>query len=148
METYYHAWLYRRALDGAISSMERDHAVFSTLHKANYALSDGRQYWSAGQALQCVAGAFCQPLPDEIVDQNMPFGPKYVPIEQLAEQGKSIRPSAKHVKVIEERELLDADGRIKGLEAVKAELVERQSAVDSKLAQLMQKIYPDKSGFP
>ena len=82
-----------------------------------------------------------------MVARSMPFGPKYVPIEQLAEQAKSISPSAKHIKAMEEWELLDADGRIKGLAAVKAELVERQAAVDAEIVQLMQQFYPDKSGF-
>ena len=74
MDTHYHIWFYRRAPDGTIRSMERDGTIFPTRRKANYALSDGRQYWKAGQVLQCVDGAFCQPLPEEMVDRNMPFG--------------------------------------------------------------------------
>ena len=123
--------------------MERDDTVFPTRRKANYALSDGRQYWSAGQVLQCVGAAFCRPLPDEMVDRGMPFGPKYVPIEQLANQAKSIRPVAKHVQAMRERELLDGAGRIKSLEAVKVELAEHQAAVDAELAQLLQRAYLD-----
>ena len=138
MDTHYHIWLYRRAEDGTIRFMERDETPYTTRRKANYALSDGRQYWSAGQVLQCVGGAFCQPMPDEMVDRGMPFGPKYVAIEQLAEQAKSIRPAAKHVKAMKLREELDAAGRIKSLEAVRAELAERQAEVDAELARLLQ----------
>ena len=138
MDTHYHIWLYRRAEDGTIRFTERDETPYTTRRKANYALSDGRQYWSAGQVLQCVGGAFCQPMPDEMVDRGMPFGPKYVAIEQLAEQAKSIRPAAKHVKAMKLREELDAAGRIKSLEAVRAELAERQAEVDAELARLLQ----------
>ena len=118
--------------------MERDDTAYPTRRKANYALSDGRQYWKAGQVLQCVDGAFCQPLPDEMVDRGMPFGPMYMAIEQLADQAKSIRPAAKHVKAMKQRDELDAAGRIKSLGAVKAELAERQAEVDAELAQLLQ----------
>ena len=31
--------------------------------QGHYALSDGRMYWNAGQVLQCVDGASCQPMP-------------------------------------------------------------------------------------
>ena len=89
MDTHYHIWCYRR---------DRDGHVYPTRRKASYALSDGRQYWKAGQVLQCVDGAFCQPLPEEMVDRGMPFGPKYVALEQLEDQAKSIRPAVKHVK--------------------------------------------------
>ena len=37
---------------------------------------------------------------EEMVDRGMPVGPKYVAIEQLADQAKSIRPAAKHVKAM------------------------------------------------
>ncbi len=141
MDTHYHIWYYRRSTDGTIRSMERDDTAYPTRRKANYTLSDGRQYWKAGQVLQCVDGAFCQPLPDEMVDRGMPFGPKYVSIEQLAEQAKSIRPSSKHVQAMQEREALDAAGRIKSLEAVRAELEERQSEVDAELNRLLQQHY-------
>ena len=95
MDTHYHIWYYRRDQDGTIRSMERDDSTYPTRRKANYALSDGRQYWKAGQVLQCVVGAFCQPMPDEMVDRGVPFGPKYIGIEQLADQpGPSVpRPS-------------------------------------------------------
>ena len=142
VDTHYHIWLYHRAPDGTIRSMERNDTVFPTRRKANYALSDGRQYWNAGQVLQCVDGAFCQPMPEEMVDRGMPFGPKYVSIEQLADQAKSIRPAAKHLQAMRERDVLDAAGRIKSLEAVRAELVERQAAVDAELGQLLQQIRP------
>ena len=104
MDTHYHIWYYRRDPEGTIRSMERDDHVYPTRRKANYALSDGRQYWKAGQVLQCVDGAFCQPLPEEMVDRGMPFGPKYVALEQLEEQAKSIRPAVKHVKAMKHRD--------------------------------------------
>ena len=141
MDTHYHIWHYRRDADGTIRYMERDGTLYSTRRKANYALSDGRQYWKAGQVLQCIDGAFCQPLPDEMVDRGMPFGPKYAPIEQLADQANSIRPSAKHVKAMQKRDELDAAGRIKRLEEVRAELVEQQAAIESELAGLIEEIH-------
>ena len=147
MDTHYHIWHYRRGKDGTIASMERDEEVYPSRRKANYALSDGRQYWKAGQVLQCVDGAFCQPMPEEMVDRGMGevFGPKYVSIEQLADQAKSIRPTAKHVKAMRQREELDAAGRIKSLEAVRAELAERQAEVDAELDQLLQQIIPEQT---
>jgi hypothetical protein len=138
MDTHYHIWLYCRDEDGTIRSMERDDTAFPTRRKANYALSDGRQYWKAGQVLQCVDGAFCQPMPEEMVDRGMPFGPKYVALEQLADQARSIRPAAKHVEAMKLREELDAGGRIKGIEAVKAELAERQAEVEAEPALLLE----------
>ena len=141
MDTHYHIWLYRRAEDGTIRSMERDDVVYPTMRRANYALSDGRMYWNAGQVLQCVDGAFCQPMPEEMVDRGMPFGPKYVAIEQLADQARSIRPAAKRVKAMEQREQLDASGRIKSLEAVKAEIGESQAEVDAEIAQLVAQLH-------
>ena len=66
-----------------------------------------------------------------MADRGMPFGPKYLAIEQLADQAKSIRPAAKHVKAMKQRDELDAAGSIKSLEAVKAELAERQAEVDA-----------------
>lgn len=137
MGTHYHIWFYRRAPDGTIRFMERHDAAYPTRRKANYALSDGRQYWKAGQVLQCVDWAFCQPLPDEMVDRGVPFGPRYVAIEQLAGQAKSIRPAAKHVQAMKERDQLDAAGRIRSLEAARAELAERQAEVDAELARLL-----------
>ena len=110
MGTHYHLWYYRRDRDGTILLMERDGHVYPTRRKANYALSDGRQYWKAGQALQCVDGAFCQPLPEEMVDRGMPFGPKYVALEQLEDQAKSIRPAVKHVKAMKHRDELGRSG--------------------------------------
>lgn len=142
MDTHYHIWHYRRAPDGTIRSMERDDEEYPTRRKANYALSDGRRYWRAGQVLQCVDGAFCQPMPEEMVDRGMPFGPRYVSVGQLAEQARSIRPAAKHVKAMKQREELDAAGRIRSLEAVRAELEQRQAEVDAELAQLLQGVLP------
>ena len=137
MDTHYHIWYFRRDRGGIIRSMERDDQVYSTRRKANYALSDGRQYWKAGQVLQCVDGAFCQPMPEEMVDRGMPFEPKYVSIEQLAEQAQSIRPAAKHIKAMQQRDEMDAVGRIKSLEAVKAELAGQQAAVDAEITLLL-----------
>ena len=136
MDTHHHIWLHRRAADGTIRSTERDEVVYPTRRRANYALSDGRMYWNAGQVLQCVDGAFCQPMAEEMVDRGMPYGPKYVAIEQLADQARSIRPAAKRVKAMEQREELDASGRIKSLEAVKAELGEYQAEVAQLIAQV------------
>ena len=142
MGTHYHIWRYVRDEDGTIRSMERDDQVYPKRRQANYALTDGRQYWKAGQVLQCVDGAFCQPLPEEMVDRGMPYGPKYVAIEQLENQAKSIRPAAKHVKAMKHRDELEVEGRIKSLEAVRAELAARQAAVDAEIAQLEGQIPP------
>ena len=68
MDTHYHLWLYRRAEDGTIRSMERADKVCPTRPKANYTLSDVRQYWKADQVLQYVDGGFCQPMLHQIVD--------------------------------------------------------------------------------
>ena len=76
VDTHYHIWYYRRDSERTIRSMERDDTVYTTRRKATYTLSDGRQYWKAGQVLQCVDGAFCKPMPEEIVDRGVPFGPK------------------------------------------------------------------------
>ena len=120
--------------------MERDEEVYPTRCRANYALSYGRQYWNAGQVLQCVDGAFCRPMPEEMVDRGMPFGPKYVSIEQLTDQARSIRPAAKHVKAMKQRDELDAAGRIKSLEAVRAELAEQQAQIDTELTKLLRQL--------
>ena len=133
MDTHYHIWRYLRDEDGTIRCMERDEQVYPKRRQTNYALTDGRHYWKVGQVLQCVDGAFCQPLPDEMVDRGMPVGPKYVAIEQLEVQAESIRPVRKHIKAMERRDELEAEGRIKSLEAVKSELTERQAAVDAEL---------------
>ena len=126
VDTHYLIWYYRRDRDGTIRSMERDDHVYPTRRKANYALSYLRQYWKAGQVLQCVDGALCQPLPEEMVDRGMPFVPNYVALEQPEDQAKSIRPAMEHVKAMKHRNELDAEGRIKSLEAVRDELLERQ----------------------
>ena len=67
----------------------------------------------------------------------MPVGPKYVAIEQLEVQAESIRPVRKHIKAMERRDELEAEGRIKSLEAVKSELTERQAAVDAEMNKLL-----------
>ena len=142
VDTHYHIWYYRRNRNGTICSMERGDHVYPNRHKVDYVFSDERQYWKAGQVLQCMDRAFCQPLPEEMVDRGMPFRPKYVALEQLEDQAKSIRPAVKHVKAMKHRYELDAEGRIKSLEMVKDELVERQAAVDAELAQLEGQISP------
>ena len=77
-----------------------------------------------------------------MVDRGMPFGPNYVALEQLEEQAKSIRPAVKHVKAMKHRDELDAEGRIRSLEAVRDELVERQAGVDAETDQLEGQISP------
>ena len=79
-------------------------------------------------------------MPDEMVDRGMPFGPKYVDIQQLADQAKSIRPAAKHVKAMKLRGELDATGLILSLEAVRAELAERQAEVDAEMTRLLAQV--------
>ena len=120
--------------------MERDDGVFPARRKASYVLSDGRLYWKSGQVPQWVDGAFCQPLPDEMVDRGMPFGPKYVSIEPLAERARSIRPASKHTQAMRHQEELDAVGRIKGLETVRSDLAERQAEVDAEMTRLLQRV--------
>ena len=62
------------------------------------------------------------------------------PGSQVADQAKSIRPAAKHIKAMRLREELDATGRIKSLEAVRAELAERQAEVDVEMAGLLEQV--------
>ena len=70
----------------------------------------------------------------------MPFGPKYVAIELLEAQAKSIRPALKRIKAMERREELDAQGRIKSLEVVKVELAEQQAQVDAEITKLLEQV--------
>ena len=126
MDTHYHIWRYRRAPDGTIRSMERDDTAYPTRRRANYALSDGHHYWRVGQVLKCVDTAFCQSMPEEMADRGMPFGPRYVSVGQLAKQARSIHPAAV--------------GRIKSIEAVRAELAEHQAGVDAELVRLLREI--------
>ena len=62
------------------------------------------------------------------------------PGSQVADQAKSIRPAAKHIKAMRLREELDATGRTKSLEAVRAELAERQAQVDAEMARLLEQV--------
>ena len=124
METHYHTWQYVRDEDGIIRSMLRDNHVYNNRRQANYALSDGRQYWKAGQVIKCADGAFCQPPPQDVA-------------EQLEDQAKSIRPAGKNVKAMKLPDEMDAASRLKKLESVKAELSERQEAVDAEIAQIL-----------
>ena len=124
MDTHYHTWQYVRDEDGIIRSMLRDNHVYNNRRQANYALSDGRQYWKAGQVIKCVDGAFCQPLPQDMA-------------EQLENQAKSIRPAGKNVNAMKLREELNAAGRLKNLEAIKADLAKRQAAIDAEITQIL-----------
>ena len=47
---------------------------------------------------------------------------------------------------MKQREELDAAGRIKSLEAVKAELAERQAEIDAELTKLLQQLAPSETG--
>ncbi len=85
-------------------------------------------------------GAFRKPMPEEIVDRGVPFGPKYAALEQLADQARSIRPALKHVRAMRQREELDAAGRTRSPQEVRAELTERQAEVDAELTQLLQDV--------
>ena len=80
-----------------------------------------------------------------MVDRGMPSGPKYVAIEHLADQAKFIRPAAKRVEAMKQRDELDAAGRVKSLEAVQVELAERQAEIDAEMARLLQDIYPGRA---
>ena len=122
MNTHYHIWQYRRAQDGTIRSMERDDVAYPNRRKANYALSDGRRYWKAGQVLQCVDGVFCQPMPEGMPDRGLPSGSKYMTVSQLADRAKSIRPSAKYVKAMKELDEHGADALIKSVPMLKDEI--------------------------
>ena len=75
-----------------------------------------------------------------ICGPGVPFGPKHTGIEQPAEQARSIRPAAKRVKAVRLRDERDATGRIKSREVVRAELAERQAAVDTELGEPLQQI--------
>ena len=127
MDTHYHIWYYQRDSERTIRSMERDDTVYTTRRKA-------------GQVLQCVDGAFRKPMPEEMVDRGVPFGPKYAALEQLADQARSIRPALKHVRAMRQREELDAAGRTRSPQEVRAELTERQAEVDAELTQLLQDV--------
>ena len=74
------------------------------------------------------------------MERGVPFVPKYMGIEQLEDQAKSIRIATKHVKGMKLRDQLDAQGRIKSIEAVKAELAERQAEVDAELTKLLEQV--------
>ena len=124
MDTHYHTWRYVREEDGTIRSMLRDSYVYNNRRQANYALSDGRQYWIAGQVIKCADGAFCQPPPQDAA-------------EQLDDQAKSIRPAGKNVKAMKLPDEMDAASRLKKLETVKTELSERQATVDAEIAQIL-----------
>jgi hypothetical protein len=48
MDTHYGIWCYIRDDDAIIRSMERDGQIYPKRRQANYALTDGGQYWKAG----------------------------------------------------------------------------------------------------
>ena len=82
-------------------------------------------------------GAYCEPLPEEIVDRGMPVGPKNVAIEQLENLAESIRPAVKQVKAMKPRHELNAEGGFRSLEPVKAELAEPQEQYDTEVTKLL-----------
>ena len=86
-----------------------------------------------------MSGAFCEPLPEEMVDRGMPFGPKNVAVEQLENLAESIRPAVKHVNAMKRRHELKAEGRIKSLEPVKAKLAEPKGQDDAEITKLLGK---------
>ena len=73
----------------------------------------------------------------EMVDQRMPYGPKYVSMERLAEPTRSIRPAVKRVEATKQLGELDAVGQIRRLQEVRAELTERQAEVDAELGRVL-----------
>ena len=67
-DIHFHVWHYKRDPDGVIRSMERRQERYEKRRAANRALEMfHRQHCIAGQVLQCVDGAFCQPPPDWVV---------------------------------------------------------------------------------
>ena len=123
MDTHYHIWYYRTAPDGTIGSMERDHTTYPTRRKANYALSDGREKWKAGQVLQCVDGAFCQPKSQETLFWEI-IGAKPFTFADLADQAKSIRPAAKQLIAGMELERRREVGNVMNYEMTKERIKE------------------------
>jgi hypothetical protein len=102
-DVHYHIWLYKRDPDGLIISMVRDETNFDKRRKANYALEMFRREQSlAGQVIQCVDRAFCQPPPDWVVRGYSLAGPRQVTSEHFIDRTSSIRPSRKIVQGMEQ----------------------------------------------
>ena len=104
-EVHFHIWLYKREPDGTIKTMERDEERYVTRRKANYSLEMFKRERSlAGQVLQCVDGAFCQPPPDWVVRGYTLGGPREVTAEYFIDWTTSIRPSRKLAQGLEKLE--------------------------------------------
>ena len=95
-DIHFHVWHYRRDPDGVIRSMERRPERYEKRRTANRALEMfRRQHCIAGQVLQCVDGAFCQPPPDWVVQGYTLGGAVEVGTEYFIDRTPSIRPSRK-----------------------------------------------------
>ena len=104
-DVHFHIWQYRRDPDGVIRSMERAEERYDTRRKANYALELFRRERSlAGQVVQCVDGAFCQPPPDWVVRGATLAGPREFTAEYFIDWSPSIRPSRKLAQGMEKLE--------------------------------------------
>ncbi|GEM_PF-2434648 len=104
-DVHFHIWHYRRDPDGVIRSMERAEDRYDTRRKANYALELFRRERSlAGQVVQCVDGAFCQPPPDWVVRGATMAGPREFTAEHFIDWTPSIRPSRKLAQGMEKLE--------------------------------------------
>ena len=85
-DVHFHIWHYERGPDGVIRSMNRTEEQYETRRKANYALELFRRERSlAGQVLQCIDGAFCQPPPDWVVRGYSLGGPRDFTAEYFIE---------------------------------------------------------------
>ena len=135
MNTHYHVWTYVRAEDGTIRSMERDDRAYPTGRQAFYALTYGRNQWLLGRVEQCAFGALCQPPPTEMFVNHMPFGPRYVTLEQLESSIKSTNPSARRSHLMQLRADLHAAGRFRSIDEVRAE--QRQVEMDAEAARFL-----------
>ena len=104
-DVHFHIWHYKRDPDGIIRSMERSEDRYDTRRKANYALELFRRERSlAGQVVQCVDGAFCQPPPDWVVRGVTMAGPREFTAEYFIDWTSSIRPSRKLAQGMEKLE--------------------------------------------
>ena len=104
-DVHYQIWLYKRDPDGTIRSMERTNEQFETRRKANDGLQLIRRRSSlAGQVLQCVDQAFCQPPPDLVVRGYSLAGPREVTAEYFIGDTTSIRSSKKIVQSMKKLE--------------------------------------------
>jgi hypothetical protein len=95
-DIHFHVWHYERDPDGVIRSMERRPERYEKRRAANRALEMfRRQHCIAGQVLQCVDGAFCEPPPDWVIQGYTPGGAVEVDTEYFIDRTPSIRPSRK-----------------------------------------------------